>query len=67
MTAEYPTYSYVRVSQQLRLIGVPASAAQIRGVWAREGLVKRFDRLLWLEQSGSRASAPLSWTALDME
>ncbi|MBK6779473.1 MAG: helix-turn-helix domain-containing protein [Gemmatimonadetes bacterium] len=37
MTAEYPTYSYVRVSQQLRLVGVPASAAQVRGVWLREG------------------------------
>jgi hypothetical protein len=50
MTAEYPTHSYVRVSQQLRLIGVPARAAQVRGVWAREGLVKRFDRLRWLER-----------------
>jgi hypothetical protein len=43
MTAEYPTYSYVRVSQQLRLVGVPASAAQVRGTWQREGLLKRFD------------------------
>jgi hypothetical protein len=37
MTAEYPTNTYDRVSQQFRLIGVPTSAAQARGVWAREG------------------------------
>lgn len=30
MTAEYPTCSYVRALQQLQLIGVPASAAQLR-------------------------------------
>ena len=27
MTQEFPTYSYVRVSQQLRLVGVPVSPA----------------------------------------
>src|SRR2546422_123364 len=47
MTAEYPTYSYVRIADQLKLIGVPASAAAVRGVWERQGLLKRYDRLLW--------------------
>jgi hypothetical protein len=60
MTAEYPTYSYVRISQQLRLVGVPASAAQVRGVWAREGLLKRFDRLLWLERRMAEHGGPLT-------
>jgi transposase InsO family protein len=64
MTAEYPTYSYVRVSQQLRLIGVPASAAQVRGVWARVGLVKRFDRLLWLERRVAERGGPLTESVL---
>lgn len=66
MTAEYPTYSYVRVSQQLRLIGVPASAAQVRGVWAREGLVKRFDRLLWLERRVAERGGPLTESVLKL-
>jgi len=66
MTAEYPAYSYVRVSQQLRLVGVPASAAQVRGVWAREGLVKRFDRLLWLERRVAERGGPLTESVLKL-
>jgi hypothetical protein len=53
MTLDFPTYSYVRISQQLRLIGVPASPAQVRAVWQREGLLERFDRLLWLEKQSA--------------
>ena len=66
MTAEYPTYSYVRVSQQLRLIGVPASAAQVRGVWQREGLLKRFARLLWLERRVAERGGPLTEQVLKL-
>lgn len=62
MTGEYPTYSYVRLAQQLRLIGVPASAAQVRGVWQREGLLKRFERLLWLERRVAERGGPLTET-----
>jgi transposase InsO family protein len=60
MTMEFPTYSYVRVSQQLRLVGVPVSPAQVRGVWLREGLVKRYDRLLWLERRAAATGGPLT-------
>lgn len=60
MTAEYPTYSDVRVAQQRRLIDVPASASQVRGVWGREGLVKRFDRLLWLERRVATTGGPFT-------
>jgi transposase InsO family protein len=66
MTAEYPTYSYVRISQQLRLVGVPASAAQVRGVWAREGLLKRFDRLLWLERRVAEHGGPLTESVMKL-
>lgn len=62
MTSEYPTYSYVRIAQQLRLVGVPASAAQVRGVWQRDGLLKRFDRLLWLERRVADRGGPLTET-----
>jgi len=50
MTERYPTYSYIRISQQLRLVGVGVSPPAVRGVWARHGLTLRFQRLLWLEQ-----------------
>jgi transposase InsO family protein len=60
MTAEYPTFSYVRISEQLKLVGVPASAAAVRGVWTREGLLKRYDRLLWVERRAAEAGGPLT-------
>lgn len=60
MTLEFPTYSYVRISQQLRLVGVPVSPSQVRGVWARDGLLKRFDRLLWLERRMAASGGPLT-------
>ncbi len=50
MTARYPVYSYVRISQQLRLVGVGVSPPAVRGVWQRQGLTLRYQRLLWLEQ-----------------
>jgi len=37
MTAKYPTYSYVRISQQLCLVGVGVSPPPVRGVWQRQG------------------------------
>jgi transposase InsO family protein len=60
MTREYPTYSYVKIADQLKLIGVPATANQVRGVWLRRGLVKRYDRLLWLEREAAATRGPLT-------
>lgn len=42
MTEQFPTYSYLRISQQLRLIGVGVSPSAVRAVWQRNGLVWRF-------------------------
>jgi transposase InsO family protein len=50
MTTQFPTYSYLRLSQQLRLTGVGVSPAAVRAVWQRHGLSLRLQRLLWLEQ-----------------
>jgi len=50
MTEKYPTYSYSRISNQLRLIGVGVSPSAVRYVWQRHGLTLRIQRLLWLEQ-----------------
>jgi Integrase core domain/Homeodomain-like domain len=50
MTERYPTFSYVRLSDQLKLIGLPVSPSTVRCVWVRHGLTLRYHRLLWLEQ-----------------
>ena len=33
MTEPYPTYSYVRLANQLKLVGIGASPAAVRNVW----------------------------------
>lgn len=53
MTAQYPTYSYLRISGQLRLIGVGVAPSAVRAVWQRHGLTLRIDRLLWLEKQSA--------------
>jgi transposase InsO family protein/transposase len=60
MTAQFPTYSYVRISDQLRLVGVGVSPPAVRGVWVRHGLTLRFQRLLWLEQRTSAQGGVLT-------
>jgi len=50
MTEQFPTYSYLRISMQLKLVGVGVSPAAVRGVWLRHGLTLKIQRLLWLEQ-----------------
>jgi transposase InsO family protein len=60
MSEQYPMFSYVRISEQLKLVGVPVSAAAVRGVWMREGLLKRYDRLLWVERRAAAAGGPLT-------
>jgi transposase len=50
MTVQFPTYSYLRISGQLRLIGVGVSPSTVRVVWQRHGLTLKIQRLLWLEQ-----------------
>lgn len=60
MTRQYPTYSYVKIADQLKLIGVPAAASAVRGVWLRQGLLKRYDRLLWLEREAAVSGGPLT-------
>jgi hypothetical protein len=50
MTERYPTYSYLRISDQLKLVGIGVSPSTVRTVWQRHGLTLRIQRLLWLEQ-----------------
>lgn len=60
MTEAYPTYSYIRISGQLRLVGVGVSPSTVRAVWARHGLTLKFHRLLWLEQKVASAGGVLT-------
>jgi transposase len=60
MTEQFPTYSYVRLSHQLRLIGLGVSPSAVRAVWQRHGLCLRIDRLLWLERKSAAAGGVLT-------
>jgi transposase InsO family protein len=60
MTEQFPTYSYVRLSLQLRLIGLGVSASAVRAVWQRHGLTLRIDRLLWLEKKTAEKGGVLT-------
>jgi len=35
LTREYPTTSYVKIADQVKLFAVPATANQVRGAWLR--------------------------------
>jgi hypothetical protein len=60
MTTEYPTYSYAQIANQLKLMGVPATANQVPGGWLRQGILERYDRLLWLERRAAETGGPLT-------
>lgn len=60
MTEQYPTYSYVRLANQLKLVGIGASPAAVRNVWQRQGLATRFSRLLWLERRSAEGGIVLT-------
>ena len=47
---QYPTHGCLRVSQQLKLEGVAVGSGGVRGVWQRNDLVSRHQRLLRLER-----------------
>jgi transposase InsO family protein len=60
MTEQFPTYSYIRISHQLRLTGLGVSPSAVRAVWQRHGLCLRIDRLLWLEKKTAAAGGILT-------
>ena len=59
MSAHYPTFSYVRISGQLKLAGFGISPSTVRAVWQRNGLLHRSDRLLWLERRSLEQGGPV--------
>lgn len=50
----------MKLADQLKLIGVPVSASAVRGIWARRGLLTRFQRLLWVEREAAASGGPIT-------
>lgn len=48
---EHPSHGATRVEQALRLKGIHVSSGDARGVWQRNGLLTKHDRLMRLEKS----------------
>lgn len=55
-----PCHGAVRVEQELRLKGIQVSAGGIRGVWQRNGLLTKHERLLRLEQATAERKIELT-------
>ena len=55
MTEQYPIYSYVRISGQLRLIGVGVSPSAVRAVWARRRTAAIYCARILISSARSKA------------
>ena len=64
MTRRFPSYSYVRISQQLHLEGEAIGPAMVRGVWDRQGLLKRLARFLWLDKEVAEGRGVMTEAAI---
>jgi hypothetical protein len=51
MTARYPTYSYIRISDKLRASGIEILPSTVRAVWEPRRLTSCGERLLWLQKT----------------
>ncbi|EPG68080.1 IS481 family transposase [Leptospira wolffii] len=56
----HPTHGCLKVAQQLSLKGVKVSSGGVRGVWTRNKLVTKHQRLLRLEEHNKDKIIPLS-------
>lgn len=63
-TREWPSYSYNRIANGLRLLGVSVTGAGVRNVWERHGLTKRLARFLWLEREVAEGRGTLTEKSL---
>jgi transposase InsO family protein len=57
---EHPCHGSTRVEQELRLKGIQVSSGGVRGVWQRNGLLTKVERLLRLEKSTAERKIELS-------
>lgn len=63
---EHPSFGSLRVAQELALLGVNVSSGGVRGVWQRNNLLHKFERLLKLEQSVKERKIELSQEQIRM-
>lgn len=56
----HPCHGALRVAQELTLKGVQVSSGGVRGVWSRQGLLTKHERLLRLERSTAERKIELS-------
>ncbi len=56
----HPCHGATRVEQELRLKGVQVSSGGVRGVWQRNGLLTKHERLLRLEKSTAERKVELT-------
>jgi transposase-like protein len=57
---EHPCHGATRVEQELRLKGIQVSSGGVRGVWMRNGLLTKHERLLRLEKATAEKKVELS-------
>ena len=56
----HPCHGALRVASELALTGIQISSTGVRGVWSRQGLLSRHDRLLRLEEASAERTVQLS-------
>jgi transposase InsO family protein len=57
---QHPCHGATRVEQELRLKGIQVSSGGVRGVWMRNGLLTKHERLLRLEKATAEKKVELS-------
>lgn len=62
----HPTHCPLRVAQLLVLQNIQVSAGGVRGVWSRQNLMRRHDRLLRLENTAREKEITLSDTQVKL-
>jgi transposase InsO family protein len=63
---QYPTHGCFRVSDELALAGTQVSSNGVRGVWERNGLLTKHERLLRLENEARERKLELSEEQIQM-
>lgn len=64
MTRENPSFSYVRLSQELQDSGVGVGVSVVRRVWKKHDLERKMDRLLWIDKEALEGRGVVTEEAL---
>ncbi len=50
LSVEHPAWGQVKISDNLRLVGIQVSPSTVRNIWLKEGLESKYKRILRLEE-----------------